>query len=194
MRLWQTLSLLAVVSLVIAFAGCTGGSDEDDPTATPSAVPTTSPSGNSFAPPAATPVKRFEYESEAIAFTYGTEWRVSARSPQSITLTGTDAPGAALLAVQWQARPPSGDYEEQYLQQLAAVGAAIEQLTDILIDGEVAHRYASTRSSSGDGVISLSVLFESGDWTFLATLSTDSADLGEFADRFDEVLETIEVR
>jgi hypothetical protein len=187
--------LVAAAVLVCIAAACTGG-DDSEPTST-AEVPQTGtatvvPGGT--ARPAVTAASSFEYESEAIGFTYGPAWRVSGRTASSITLTATDAPGDVLLTVQWQPLPGSGDFEGQYLSQLAAVGSAIEQLRDLRVDGVVAHRYASARGTDDRSAVSLSVLFSSDDWAYLATLSTDADSLAPFVAPFDEVLETVALR
>lgn len=192
MRRLRLATVAALLVAALALAACSGGSD-DEATPSPTPPPTaTAPAATRTPPPSLPPVPAsFDFEHDAISFSYEADWRISASSEQSVTLTLKEAPGGALLTVQWQPRPATGDLEAQYLQQLTTAGQALEQLTDTEVDGLEAHRYASLIGEDDAAAIALSVLFNSSDTAYLVIFTSTPDDFGVQAPLVDAVLETI---
>lgn len=186
-----TALLLLVALATLAAAACSGGGD-DEVTATPSATSTVAAATRTPPPSIPAAPTTFDFASDAIAFNYGVEWRVSASTDQSFTLTLKDAPTEALLAITWQPLPADGDLEEEYLRQLTTAGRASEQLTDIDVAGVEAHRYATLIGQESDA-IALSILFNSADTAYLVTFTSSPDDFGAQAPLVDAVLATIEL-
>ncbi|MDO8637913.1 MAG: hypothetical protein Q7R34_17045 [Dehalococcoidia bacterium] len=162
------------------------------PTATPTPIrPATSPS------PAATaaPTASFTFKNELIAFDYGTAWRLSGTSENSVTLGLKEKPGDVFLSVKWlpsdQSR--SSDVHRLYEERLGMVAREVKRLDDITIGNITATRYAGLIRKGNQSVVTLNALFQSGSVLYMATYTANSMDFPAYSAEADRVIKSLRV-
>lgn len=162
------------------------------PAATPTPVrPTASPT------PAATaaPTASFTFKNELIVFDYGTAWRLSGTSENSVTLGLKEKPGDVFLSVKWlpgdQSR--SSDVHRLYEERLGMVAREVKRLDDITIGNITATRYAGLIRKGNQSVVTLNVLFQSGSVLYMATYTANSADFPAYSAEADRVIKSLRV-
>gem|GEM_PF-3888601 len=138
----------------------------------------------------------FTFESETLSFEYGTEWRISGKTDNSIVLTHKDRPGDMLLSAQWFTSQmlDTTDVTQLYRSQLGLLATEIQRLEDIKIGSINAERYASLISRGDErSVVTLHVLFNSGNTFYLVTFNANPDDFVAYAASANQVIDTIRV-
>jgi len=168
------------------------------PTASPAPPVTPTPGRPSASPsPAATaaPTASFTFKNELIAFDYGTAWRLSGTSENSVTLGLKEKPGDVFLSVKWlpsdQSR--SSDVHRLYEERLNMVAREVRRLDDITIGNITATRYAGIIRKGNKSVVALNVLFQSGSVLYMATYSAKSVDFPTYSAEADRVIKSLRV-
>jgi len=182
--------LFLVMALVLLPTACSGGEEKTPPTAEPSSNGEESKTQTTAQP------SIFTFENEALSFDYGTEWRVSRRTDDSIVLTHKERTGEVLLSAQWVEGKASKatDVTQLFRNQLDLLATEVQRLEDIKIDNIDAERYASLVSRDGEGsVVTLHVLFNSGKTFYLVTFSARPDDFVAYTDSANQVINTIRV-
>ena len=163
-------------------------------TATPTVEPTPTPTPTRTT--ASTQSNTFTFENEFISFDYGTEWRTSGETDSSIVLTHKEKPGDVLLSVQWvegQVSDTAG-VAQLFKDQLELLATDVQTLMDIKIGSIDAKRYASMVSrDDGRAVVSLNVLFNSGNTFYLVTFSADPDDFVTYEAHANRVINTLRI-
>ena len=174
-------SFLLITLSVLGLAACGGGYKKTTPDFTPTPVP----------PPDAT---SFTFENQSLSFDYGTEWRVSGQTENSIVLTHKERPGQVLLSAQWVEAQSSGtaDLGQLFRNQLDLLSTEVRKLEDIKIGTITAERYASLVSREGQGqTVTMYVLFASGKTAYLVTYSAGPDDFVTYTASANQVISTI---
>lgn len=169
--------LLLVIAPVLLLAACSGDGGK-----TPSIT---------------SPTSIFTFENEVLSFNYGTEWIISGKTDSSIVLTHKDRPGDVLLSAQWFKGQVSEttDVVQLYKGQLGLLATEVQRLEDVNIGNINAERYASLVSRGSEGsVVTLHVLFNSGNTFYLVTFSASPDDFVAYTASANQVINTIRVK
>ncbi|MBF8266403.1 MAG: hypothetical protein HW384_2267, partial [Dehalococcoidia bacterium] len=168
------------------------------PTVSPAPTASPTPGRPSASPaPAATaaPTASFTFKNELIAFDYGTAWRLSGTSENSVTLGLKEKPGDVFLSVKWlpgdQSR--SSDVQRLYEERLGMVAREVKRLDDITIGNITATRYAGLIRKGNQSVVTLNVLFQSGSVLYMATYTANSVDFPAYSAEADRVIKSLRV-
>ncbi|MFC1958929.1 hypothetical protein ACFLV6_03345 [Chloroflexota bacterium] len=186
LRRHTILGLILIMSPVLFLAACGGGKEEPPP-----------PPDTTIQTPALPPqTSTFTFENQFLSFDYGSEWRVSGRTDSSIVLTHKERPGDVLLSAQWVKVQASetADLVQLFRNQLDLLTTEVQRLEDIKIGSINAERYASLVSRDGQtSVVTLHVLFSSGNHSYLVTFSAGQDDFIAYTTSANQVINTIRV-
>ncbi|GEM_PF-3202699 len=161
----------------------------------PAVSPTqTRPSASPAPAPTAAPTASFTFKNELIAFDYGTAWRLSGTSENSVTLGLKEKPGDVFLSVKWLPGDQSRtDVHRLYEERLGMVTREVRRLDDITIGNITATRYAGLIRKGSQSVVTLNVLFQSGSVLYMATYTANSADFPAYSAEADRVIKSLRV-
>ena len=124
---------------------------------------------------------------------YSTAWRMSGKSDNSVTLTHKEAPGNAVLTIEWVAKNASqaADIRALYEERLKSLASETRKLEDVRIGGVVAQRYASSIKTGNSVAISLNVFLSSANTLCFVTFATDRDRFPKYAQQANDVISTL---